>query len=73
MIWIIGQYADRIDNAHELMESFADNFLEESSDVQLALLTATVKVFLLRPTDAEQLIKKVLKWVTGNYSREQQT
>lgn len=59
MIWIIGQYADRIDNAHELMAQFAENFLEEPVDVQLALLTATVKLFLMRPAEAEHLIKKV--------------
>ena len=26
MIWIIGEYAERIDNADELLESFLDSF-----------------------------------------------
>ena len=34
MIWIIGQYADRIDNAHELLEIFLESFLDEAVDVR---------------------------------------
>ena len=33
MVWIIGQYADRIDNAEELMEDLTYNFLSESAEV----------------------------------------
>jgi len=58
MIWIIGHYADRIDNADELLSSFLDSFLDEPADVQLSLLTAVVKLFLHRPNSAEELIKK---------------
>ena len=37
MIWIIGEYAERIDNADELLESFLDNFNHENSQVRLLL------------------------------------
>jgi AP-2 complex subunit beta-1 len=33
MIWVIGQYADRIDNAEELMDDLRFNFNEESTEV----------------------------------------
>lgn len=33
MIWIIGQYADRIENSDELLEDFLYSFLEESAEV----------------------------------------
>ena len=57
MIWIIGEYAERIDNAEELLEAFLDTFLEEAPEVQLQMLTATVKLFLKKPsTDREPLI-----------------
>ena len=46
MIWIIGEYAERIDNADELLQGFLETFGEESALVQLQLLTATVKLFL---------------------------
>jgi len=39
MVWIIGQYADRIDNADELLEIFLATFLEEPVDVYRALPT----------------------------------
>lgn len=64
MIWIIGQYADRIENSDELLEDFLYSFLEEPTEVQLALLTATVKLFLKRPTAGGELVPKVLKWAT---------
>lgn len=64
MIWIIGQYADRIENSDELLEDFLNSFLDESVEVQLALLTATVKLFIKRPTAGQELVPKVLKWAT---------
>lgn len=33
MIWIIGQYADRIENSDELLEDFLFSFLEEPAEV----------------------------------------
>lgn len=33
MIWIIGEYAERIDNADELLETFLETFPEETSVV----------------------------------------
>lgn len=64
MIWIVGEYADRIDNADELLESFLDNFIEESSQVQLQLLTAIVKLFLKRPTGTQPLVQRALTLAT---------
>jgi AP-2 complex subunit beta-1 len=64
MIWVIGQYADRIQNSDALLEDFLDSFLDEPIEVQLALLTATVKLFIQRPTRGQELVPKVLKWAT---------
>lgn len=33
MIWIIGEYAERIENANELLESFLEGFSDENSQV----------------------------------------
>lgn len=33
IIWIIGQYAERIENAEDLMENLTYSFLEESTEV----------------------------------------
>lgn len=64
MIWIIGQYADRIENSDVLLDDFLYSFAEEPVEVQLALLTATVKLFIQRPTKGQELVPKVLKWAT---------
>ncbi|KAI9559590.1 hypothetical protein GHT06_013595 [Daphnia sinensis] len=64
MIWIIGEYAERIDNADELLESFLEGFQDESTQVQLQLLTAIVKLFLKRPADTQELVQQVLTLAT---------
>lgn len=64
MVWVIGQYADRIENSDALLEDFLYSFAEEPVEVQLALLTATVKLFIQRPTKGQELVPKVLKWAT---------
>ena len=64
MIWIVGEYAERIDNADELLESFLDGFKDENNHVQLQLLTAIVKLFLKKPSETQGLVTKVLTLVT---------
>lgn len=64
MVWVIGEYASRIENSDVLLEDFLFSFQEEPVEVQLALLTATVKLFIQRPTKGQELVPKVLKWAT---------
>jgi len=64
MIWIIGEYAERIDNADELLESFLEGFADENTQVQLQLLTAIVKLFLKKPTETQELVQQVLALAT---------
>ena len=64
LIWIIGEYSKRIENADELLEVFLDTFHDEATQVQLQLLTATVKLFLNRPKTTEELLTNVLKEAT---------
>eukprot|EP00486_Rosalina_sp_Unknown_P015473 CAMPEP_0201595678 /NCGR_PEP_ID=MMETSP0190_2-20130828/192603_1 /ASSEMBLY_ACC=CAM_ASM_000263 /TAXON_ID=37353 /ORGANISM="Rosalina sp." /LENGTH=417 /DNA_ID=CAMNT_0048055749 /DNA_START=1808 /DNA_END=3058 /DNA_ORIENTATION=- len=64
MIWIIGEYAERIVDAGDRLEHFIDSFEEEGAMVQLQLLTSTVKLFLKKPDKAKGLVQKVLKLAT---------
>lgn len=64
MIWIIGEYAERIDNADDLLDSFLESFADETSQVQLQLLTATVKLFLKQPDSTQDMVQKVLNLAT---------
>ncbi|KAH7096112.1 Adaptor protein complex beta subunit [Auriculariales sp. MPI-PUGE-AT-0066] len=66
MVWILGQYSFRIDNAEELIDDLLYAFLEEPAEVQLALLTACVKMFVHKSQSvkAKDIVHKVLKWAT---------
>lgn len=81
MVWIIGQFANIIENADELLDDLCYTFLDESVEVrpsanpwlmlkshqvQLALLTAVVKLFVCKSTvdQTKELVYKVLKWAT---------
>jgi len=64
MVWIIGEYADRIDNAADLLDRFLDVFCDESSEVQLQLLTAVVKLFLRKPDKTQEMVQSVLNKAT---------
>lgn len=48
MIWIIGEYAERIDNADELLESFLEGFHDENTQVSVIYIAfgqVTLKCF----------------------------
>ncbi|KAI8844149.1 armadillo-type protein [Chytridium lagenaria] len=64
LIWIIGQYSERLDNANELLEQFMETFREDAAEVQLALLTAVVKLFIKQPSAGQDLVPRILKWAT---------
>ena len=64
IIWIIGEYAEKINDAEVLIENFLETFIEDSNKVKLQLLTATVKLYLKKPDEAEEIIQKVLKLAT---------
>ncbi|SAM09115.1 hypothetical protein [Absidia glauca] len=65
LTWIIGEYAERIENADDLISSFLENFKEENAQVQLQLLTATVKLFLKKPNENQDLVQRVLQTATN--------
>jgi len=64
LIWIIGEYAEKIDNADELLSTFVDTFTEESYQVQLQTLTAVVKLFLKKPDSSQGVVQRVLDTAT---------
>ncbi|EIM84384.1 Adaptor protein complex beta subunit [Stereum hirsutum FP-91666 SS1] len=64
LIWIIGEYANKIDNADELLGIFVETFTEESYSVQLQTLTAVVKLFLYKPDTSQGLVQSVLNTAT---------
>ena len=64
IIWIIGEYAEKINDAEKLIDQFADTFLEDPDKVKLSLLTSAVKLYLKKPDEGEDIIQRVLKLAT---------
>lgn len=64
MIWILGHYVHRIDRCEQLLGHYIPTFLDEPAEVQLALMTATVKLFLRKPKAGADPVQKVLRWAT---------
>ncbi|CDJ54016.1 beta adaptin protein, putative [Eimeria brunetti] len=65
-VWICGQYSEHVPDCGSVIASFIDSFLEETAAVQLQILTAAVKLFLLQPQQQQQQITLLLKTATEN-------
>ncbi|EAS28950.3 AP-1 complex subunit beta-1 [Coccidioides immitis RS] len=65
LIWIVGEYAEKISNAGDILAGFVEGFNEEFTQTQLQILTAVVKLFLKRPEKAQGLVQKVLQAATA--------
>ncbi|KAK3670645.1 beta-adaptin [Recurvomyces mirabilis] len=65
LIWIVGEYAEKISNAGDIMAGFVEGFNEEFTQTQLQILTAVVKLFLKKPDESQGLVQKVLQAATA--------
>ncbi|KAF2271367.1 Adaptor protein complex beta subunit [Westerdykella ornata] len=65
LIWIVGEYAEKISNAAEILAGFVDGFAEEFTQTQLQILTAVVKLFLKKPDQSQALVQKILQAATA--------
>lgn len=65
IIWIMGEYAEDIDNVVEVLQNYVSGFNDESSQVQLQLLTTCVKVYIKKPEIGQQIIQQVLQSATN--------
>eukprot|EP00003_Mantamonas_plastica_P027388 TRINITY_DN586_c0_g1_i5.p1 TRINITY_DN586_c0_g1~~TRINITY_DN586_c0_g1_i5.p1 ORF type:complete len:457 (-),score=184.06 TRINITY_DN586_c0_g1_i5:58-1428(-) len=64
MVWILGEYSQEIEGADVMLEGFLDTFTEETTEVQLAFLTAALKMFLADPTEEGQdFVKQIMRIV----------
>ncbi|XP_073275708.1 beta-adaptin-like protein A [Primulina huaijiensis] len=61
LIWMLGEYAQDMQDAPYILESFIENWDEEhSAEVRLHLLTAVMKCFLRRPPETRQALGAAL-------------
>lgn len=67
MIWIVGEYVERIDNVDELLESFLEGFYDESIQVQFILFIVIVKLFFKKLLEIQELVQQVLSLVIQDF------
>ncbi|KAG4304369.1 hypothetical protein PORY_002079 [Pneumocystis oryctolagi] len=68
MIWIIGQYSDIIGNSYELLNNFFSTFSNESYEVQLELLTASMKFFIQHFPKGQSLVLSIIEKIIEDTS-----
>ncbi|XP_062397535.1 AP-4 complex subunit beta-1 isoform X1 [Sardina pilchardus] len=63
LLWLLGMHGDQISSAPYVLESHIDGLkVETSSVVKLELLTATVRLFLLRPAEMQDMLGRLLHY-----------
>ncbi|KAH9599748.1 Clathrin/coatomer adaptor [Trypanosoma melophagium] len=61
--WVLGEYAQYVEKLQNLLSIFVDSFPNEHPTVQLALLTAVVKIYLQNNTDTKHYNSGILQRV----------
>lgn len=65
IVWILGEYSDKIPPIKSLLAPFCRSFLEEGTQVQLQILTAAVKLYIKRSEEGKDLIHELLQTATS--------
>ncbi|DBA85225.1 TPA: hypothetical protein ACH3X2_005929 [Trebouxia sp. C0005] len=69
-IWILGEHGQGIQDAPYLLEACAQGFTNEEDQVQLALLSAAMKLFFKRPPECQQLLGVTLAAASAESSQD---
>ncbi|GET93788.1 beta-adaptin, putative [Leishmania tarentolae] len=64
LLWMLGEYCDFIESGKDIIQRFIDTIMEHEQRVQLAILSAAVKMFLRDPQAMEPQLNRVLETVT---------
>lgn len=59
-IWILGEYAEKIDGVEQMLAHYIESFADETTFVCLQILTAAVKMYIKKPDDCEEMVMNVL-------------
>lgn len=66
IIWLVGQYCESINDSQKILKDLCKSYKDEFLDVQYAILTATIKMYLTYSTTYDSMTLEVLKWATEN-------
>ncbi|KAL8499231.1 hypothetical protein ACS0TY_022274 [Phlomoides rotata] len=71
LIWMLGEYAQDMQDSPYILESLVENWDEEhSSEVRLHLLTAVMKCFLRRPPETQKALGAALAAGLADYHQD---
>ncbi|XP_069025350.1 AP-4 complex subunit beta-1 [Embiotoca jacksoni] len=63
LLWLLGVYGERVSNAPYTLEVFVDGVRSEASlGVKMELLTATMRLFLYRPAETQDMLGRLLHY-----------
>lgn len=63
IIWILGEYGQSIPDSPYMLEPLVDKIAsEQSAEVKLQLLTATMKLFFKKPPECQDMLGRLLKF-----------
>lgn len=61
LLFIVGEFADKINSSLEILNIFAVNFQNENEKVKAQILNAAIKNFVIKPNNSEDITKYVLE------------
>jgi len=61
LLSVLPQFAEVLKSAQEIIGSFVDSFLETATEVQLSVLTATVRMFIAEPVKYKESVYRLLQ------------
>lgn len=64
LVWMLGEFCDFVESGPTILQQFIQTLMEQEQSVQLALLSAVVKVFLRNPAGMEATLNHVLDTLT---------
>uniref|UniRef100_A0A667WSF2 Adaptor related protein complex 4 subunit beta 1 n=1 Tax=Myripristis murdjan TaxID=586833 RepID=A0A667WSF2_9TELE len=63
LLWLLGVYGERVSSAPYVLEVFIDGLRSEvSPGVKMELLTATMRLFLCRPAETQDMLGRLLHY-----------
>lgn len=66
MLWLLGVYGERVSSAPYTLEVFIDGVrCEASLGVKMELLTTTMRLFLCRPAETQDMLGRLLHYCIG--------
>ncbi|KAH3756931.1 AP-4 complex subunit beta-1 [Pelomyxa schiedti] len=66
VVWMIGDFGETLESAPYILEDLVDTWEELDEEVQLQLLTATMKMYFKRPQECQPILGQLLNSAINN-------